>query len=83
VEVVTEGNRLIIRGQRPSYSAEKRQRAYHQMEIPAGPFERVIELPLTADTDGANASYHNGFLEIVVPQRAVSAERTVRIQTRS
>lgn len=80
VDVVVDGQQIVIRGTRPQFG-QGQSRIYHQMEIAAGPFERVIQLPAAADLDGAQASYANGYLEIVVPFRA-RQERSVPIGTR-
>jgi HSP20 family protein len=81
-EVHTESNLLTIRGvRRERHVGESRM--YHALEIPYGRFERSIRLPAGLDTQGAQASYRDGLLEIVLPKRAtrevrVAVERSVR-----
>jgi HSP20 family protein len=65
VEVVVQGNRLLISGKRLDSSE---RRAYHQMEISYGKFAVDIELPISVMTDGANAEYKDGFLTITLPK---------------
>lgn len=65
VEVVVQGNLLLVRGKRLDSSE---RRAYHQMEISYGKFVVDIELPVSVLTDGANAEYKDGFLTITLPK---------------
>ncbi len=41
----------------------------HQMEIPHGPFVRVVHLPEAADVDQIEAKYDQGFLTIEIPRK--------------
>jgi HSP20 family protein len=52
---------------------------YQQMEIPYGPFERMVMLPPEVDATKAHADYSNGFLEIVLPVRARSGRKKIPI----
>ncbi len=67
IEVVVQGNSLVIRGERRDIKQGIR-RSYYQMEILWGPFERGITLPVVVDADGTKAYYEAGFLEIVLPK---------------
>ena len=55
---------LTIRGIRQDTSE---RRAYHQMEIAFGEFTTEIELAYPIISDKVNATYHDGFLRIVLP----------------
>jgi HSP20 family protein len=68
LELVVEGNRLKISGQRPDGCREPNC-TFLVMEINYGAFESVIELPDGYDLSQAKAAYQNGFLRIDVPQR--------------
>jgi HSP20 family protein len=68
LELVVEGNRLRISGQRPDGCREPNC-TFLVMEINYGAFESVIELPEGYDLNQAKAAYQNGFLRIDVPQR--------------
>lgn len=56
---------LAIRGVRP---APDGQRAYHRMEIHSGEFISVVELPGLIDYDRVEASYQDGFLQVILPK---------------
>ncbi|HET8522242.1 MAG TPA: Hsp20/alpha crystallin family protein [Thermomicrobiales bacterium] len=67
LNVVIDGNRLLIRGERPDHGqAEKR--SYHEARIQYGAFGADLVIPFPVDADRAEADYHNGFLRIVLPR---------------
>jgi HSP20 family protein len=64
-DVVTDGKVLNISGYRRSdYPSGKKQ--FHTIEIQAGPFEKVLELPVPVDHSKVTARYRNGMLEITI-----------------
>lgn len=66
VQVIVKGRLLRIAGARPTpFRSSYRQ--FHRLEIPQGPFERVVELPSRVDEREAEARYSEGLLEIVLP----------------
>jgi len=65
LEVAVQGNFLLVSGSRLDSSE---RRAYHQMEIPFGKFEIVIDLPLPVDMENAGAEYKDGFLTVTLPK---------------
>ncbi len=79
VALTLEGNRLTVRGRRDEPPCGKR-RAFRQMEVHYGPFEREIWVEGPVDASRARASYANGFLEVVLPK--ARRGRTGRIQVR-
>jgi HSP20 family protein len=72
LEVV--GRELVIRGERPVQETEGR--VYQQLEIPTGPFRRVVELQVEVDAERASATYEDGVLRIELPLR--EPEETTR-----
>ena len=58
--------------------AGDRGRVYQQVEIPSGPFRRVVELQVDVDAERATATYEDGVLRIELPLRDPS-ETTRRI----
>jgi len=74
LELIVEGNRLMISGQRPDGTRGAKCK-FLVMEINYGSFECVIEIPAGYDASQAMAGYQNGFLQIDVP-RAVPAPKT-------
>jgi HSP20 family protein len=76
VGIEVSGRRLAILGERPVQATEGR--VYQQVEIPSGPFRRVVELQVEVDPDRAKASYEDGVLRIELPLRD-PAETTRRV----
>jgi HSP20 family protein len=68
LQVVTDGNKVKINGQRPDCCRAPKCK-FLVMEINYGAFESVIELPAGYDLTQAKAAYQNGFLRIDVPLR--------------
>jgi HSP20 family protein len=67
---------LAIVGERQVQETEGR--VYQQVEIPSGPFRRVVELQVDVDAERATATYEDGVLRIDLPLRDPS-ETTRRI----
>src|SRR3954463_10891321 len=68
------GRQLVIEGERRAQESEGR--LYQQIEIPHGPFRRVVELGADVIADAARASYEDGVLRLEVP--LVDADEQVR-----
>src|ERR1051326_128297 len=71
LQVTAEKGKLRIAGHRrnPEFAAAK---AMLVNEIPAGPFESVLELPSGFDIARASSAYVNGVLRISVPKQKSS-----------
>jgi HSP20 family protein len=67
LELVIEGDRIKISGQRGDGCRSPGQCKFLVMEINYGAFESLIELPPGYDLNQAKAAYQNGFLRIDVP----------------
>lgn len=67
VGIELSGRHLAITGERPVQETEGR--VYQQIEIPSGPFRRVVELQVEVDPSGATATYEDGVLRIELPLR--------------
>ncbi len=78
LELIVEGNRLMICGQRPDGSRGPKCK-FLVMEINYGPFECVFEIPPGFDLNQAKAAYQNGFLRIDVPQAVASPAKTTLV----
>lgn len=76
VGIEVSGRQLAIMGERPVQETEGR--VYQQVEIPSGPFRRVVELQVEVDADNAKATYEDGVLRIELPLRDPS-ETTRRV----
>ena len=76
VGIEVSGRQLAIVGERPVQETEGR--VYQQVEIPSGPFRRIVELQVDVDAERATASYDDGVLRIELPLRD-PAETTRRV----
>lgn len=66
VDISVDGRVLHLAGARvPHFLPGRRQ--FYQLEIPQGPYERTVRLPVPVDGDRSEAHYRDGFLEIVLP----------------
>jgi HSP20 family protein len=74
VGIEVGGRHLAISGERPVQETEGR--VYQQLEIPSGPFRRVVELQVEVDAERATATYEDGVLRIELPLR--DPEETTR-----
>jgi HSP20 family protein len=66
VEVVVTERTVILSGvrKRPTFACRV---SYRQMEIEYGPFQRRISLAEDVDPEGAEATYEQGLLKVVMP----------------
>src|SRR4051794_6518641 len=76
VKIEIAGRELTIVGRRPVQETEGR--VYQQVEIPSGPFRRIVELGVDVDAEKARASYEDGVLRIELPLRE-AAETSRRV----
>jgi len=67
VGIEVSGRHIAIVGERPVQETEGR--VYQQVEIPSGPFRRLVELQVEVDADRAKATYDDGVLRIELPLR--------------
>jgi HSP20 family protein len=76
IDVHTEGNTMLIRGDRsmPHQEEAGGSVSVHQMEIDWGPFEREIEIPENVNHESIKASYKDGFLWVAMPKRRARVE---------
>ena len=65
VALEIRGRQLLITGERRPPAAEGR--VYQQIEIPHGPFRRLVELGVEVVADEARASYEDGMLQVEIP----------------
>jgi HSP20 family protein len=67
IGIEVSGRRLAIVGER--HVQETEGRVYQQVEIPSGPFRRIVEFQVDVDADRAKATYEDGILRIDLPLR--------------
>jgi HSP20 family protein len=65
VSLEIHGRQLTIAGHRHQQDSEGR--LYQQIEIPHGPFRRVVELGADVQADAARATYEDGILRVQIP----------------
>ncbi len=78
IEIMVDRNTFIVRGVRRRALRTSGKRAYYQMEIASGPFERSITLPVAVDTTNTKASCEDGLVEIILPK--AKEERTIEVR---
>jgi HSP20 family protein len=78
VNLEVRGRTLVISGERPVRETEGR--TYQQVELPSGPFRRVVELSVDVEADHAQATYEDGILRVELPVRLPEGARRVPIE---
>ena len=82
VDIQVEANQLTVRGERKLEKAEDRDN-YHRIERTYGAFSRTFTLPNTVDSEHISAENKNGVLRIVLPKRAETKPRQIKVQVES
>ena len=81
VALEIRGRQLVIEGERRAQ--ESQGRLYQQIEIPHGPFRRVVDLGADVIADSATATYEDGVLRVEMPiARPEEETREVPIRSR-
>ena len=80
-EILVDRGTLIIRGRRKKALPASGKRAYYQMEIASGPFERAVTLPVAVDFANTKASYKDGLIEVILPKAKKEGTRKVTIKS--
>jgi HSP20 family protein len=78
VTLEVRGRTLVISGERPVRETEGR--TFQQVELPSGPFRRVVELSVDVSPEDALATYEDGILRVELPIRLPDAVRQVPIE---
>jgi len=78
VEVMVEGNRLTLRGERKA-EHEGSEEGYLHREVQYGSFIRSFTIPEGVKAEDIQAKYHNGVLELSVPLPAEMLPKKVNI----
>jgi len=78
VNLEARGRTLVISGERPVRETEGR--TYQQVELPSGPFRRIVELSVDVSPEEAQATYEDGVLRVELPTRVADAARRVPIE---
>jgi HSP20 family protein len=78
VNLEVRGRTLAISGERPVRDTEGR--TYQQVELPSGPFRRVVELSVDVNAEQAQATYEDGILRVELPTKLPQGTRQVPIE---
>jgi HSP20 family protein len=78
LDVRVENNMLTIRGER-KFEQQVKEDNYLRVERAYGSFSRSFSLPNSVDTEGLKAEYKNGVLSVVMPKRAESKPKQVKV----
>jgi HSP20 family protein len=76
VTLEIRGRELVLSGNRRPPAEDGR--LYQQLEVPFGPFQRIVSLGADVDADQAKAMYEDGLLRVTLPLTEPSP-RVVRI----
>ena len=79
VDIQIEANQLTVRGERKLEHSDIRD-SYHRIERTYGTFSRSFTLPNTVDTEHISAESKDGVLRIVLPKRAETKPRQIKVQ---
>jgi len=79
-QMILDHDVFTIRGERRKLIPNNVTGVYHQMEIPSGPFEKSIILPVQVDSEKARASYDNGLVEVTLPK--IKKEHVFKIEVK-
>jgi HSP20 family protein len=82
LDIRVENNMLTIRGER-KFQQEVKEENYLRVERAYGTFSRSFSLPNTINTEAIKAEYKNGVLALVLPKRAESKPKQVKINVSS
>ena len=75
---LTDGNTLVIRGERKFEQQDKSK--YHRVERFYGNFTRSFVLPVSVQSDKIAATFKDGVLEVVLPKMESAKSRKIQIQ---
>ena len=79
IRVAFSAGILTISGYR-SDTAPHEKICFYQVEIPYGYFERNIIIPKPVDTDNIQATYKDGFLQVILPNAKQETLKTFSIK---
>ncbi|MDE3168815.1 MAG: Hsp20/alpha crystallin family protein [Acidobacteriota bacterium] len=80
IDIHVENNMLTIRGER-KFEQNVKEENYLRVERAYGSFSRSFSLPNTVDTEAIRADFKNGVLSVIMPKRAESKPKQVKINT--
>lgn len=79
LDVSIHGNTLRIRGEKHS-AGDHQNKKYYLMERAYGRFERTIALPQNVDDAGAEVSYKDGILTVILTKTELAPPRRIHVR---
>lgn len=86
IDLSVDEDALVIRArkEREFRDEDEKSNQYHRIERRFGHFERMLTLPVDADSDNINAELRNGVLEVTIPRRHdIEATRGRKVEIKS
>lgn len=80
IEVSVSGDKLTLKGHKPSERREGDERNYLRAERRFGSFQRTIQLPVDVDVSGVTATCRKGVLEIVLAKKEENRPKAIHVQ---
>jgi HSP20 family protein len=80
VNIEIDDDVLTISAEREAPAEDEQERYYHRERV-YGAFKRSLRLPDTLDADGAEATFNNGVLSLVLPKRPETQPRKIKVET--
>ena len=80
VEITVQNDVLTIKAEHKDTSEEKK-RDYYRREIRYGAFHRSMSLPVSVDSDKAEAKYENGVLRLKLPKADALRPKQIKVGT--
>lgn len=82
VDITIENDVLTISG-KDEKKSEVEEKNYTRKEWTGQSFFRSVALPVSVQSDDANAQYNNGVLKIVIPKKPEAKAKKVEIKVKS
>jgi HSP20 family protein len=82
IKVTVTENTVTLAGQLPNVaqSEDAKGATWYLHELPYGAFQRSITLPVDIDTEKADATFHNGILNLRLPKAGHAQPRQIPIR---
>jgi HSP20 family protein len=82
VEITIQNDVLTIKAEHKDTTEEKK-RDYYRREIRYGSFHRALTLPVSVDSDKAEAKFENGVLSLKLPKAEALRPKQIKVASAS
>jgi HSP20 family protein len=79
LQINLENQTLTVKGER-KFAQDEKEENYHRIERRYGSFVRSFTLPVTIETDSAQANYENGVLSVNLQKKEAAKPKQVKIE---